>query len=252
MFKAGLFTAVGAVTVVESYKWLLPDPSDKIVDLLTQLVNVTQKIPLTSGNEEPFKRTFNIVAANALLFTSMVDCVVCAFLATLVQQWAEQYLALADARCTPDERVHVQIFLLREFRRPWISIVRMGLHVALILYSVGILLFFYHIDQHFAVLVLVEISLALFAYAAATILPVFLLDLPICTPFSAPLWCIWNSWLAVMFSGIANLFSCLLSDSYVETLQTRAQKHRQRCADGLGKTIEFCAKKYVPPNDRRH
>ena len=82
MFKAGLFSAVGVVTLVESYKWLSPDSGDETVELLAQLVNVTQNIPLTSS--EPFKRTFDIVAVNIFLFTSVTICIFCAVFATLI------------------------------------------------------------------------------------------------------------------------------------------------------------------------
>ena len=245
IFKAGLFAGVGAVTLVESYKWLSPDSGDETVDLLGQLVNVTQKISLTPGNGESFKRTFDIVAVNIIIFTSMAICVVCAGLVTLIQQWAQRFLALAGTRdtVTQEERAHVQESLYRCFvavQVPWIPIVRMGLHTSIALYALGILLFISHIDRHLVPIALVQVSTVLFGYTALTILPIFFLNFPYSTPFSAPVWWIWNFWLAVIFWIIANLFSCLLPGrlGLVQSLQDRADKHRKRCADGLEKTVE--------------
>jgi hypothetical protein len=96
IFKAGLFSAVGTVSLVESYKWLSPDSGDETVELLAQLVNVTQKIPLTPGSSEPFKRTFDIVTLNILWFASITICICCAVFATLIQQWVRRYLALTQ------------------------------------------------------------------------------------------------------------------------------------------------------------
>ena len=154
MFKAGLFTAVGTVSLVESYKWLSPDPGDETVGVLDQLVNVTQKIPLTPGGAEPFRRTFDIVGVNVIWFASMTICVVCALFATLLQQWARRYLALVSefSRCAPDERVHVQELLRKRrgnFLLPWIrQLLGMGLHSSIILYGTGIILFIFHIDRN--------------------------------------------------------------------------------------------------------
>ncbi|KAF8261541.1 hypothetical protein EI94DRAFT_1705451 [Lactarius quietus] len=68
---AGLFSAVIAISLVESYKWLSPDPSQEAADRLSetvtqltrisqQLVNISYGIPLESiiaESSQPFKRT---------------------------------------------------------------------------------------------------------------------------------------------------------------------------------------------------
>ena len=248
MSKAGLFSGVGAVTLVESYKWLSPDSGDEIVDILAQLVNVTQKLPLSPGNEESFKRTFDIIAVNVILFTSMAICVACAVLATLIQQWAQRYLALAHARGTPDECARVRECVYRSFaivQLPWISVLRMGLHISIGLYALGILFFIFHIDRHLVAIALVEVSSGVFGYIAFTILPIFFLNFPYSTPFSAPLWCILHFSLAVIFSmcsGIADLFSCLLPGWLVHSLQNRADNHKKKSREGLKKNVERYAK----------
>ena len=243
MFKAGLFSGVGAVSLVESYKWLSPDSGDETVDLLAQLVNVTQKIPLTPGNGDPFKRTFDIVMVNVIWFTSMVICIVCAVLATLIQLWSQRYLAFVEKEGgTPDERDRMSNYLYRSFavfQIPWISLLRMGMHCSIGLYGMGIVLFVFHIDRNLVVFAFAEVSVFGSAYMAMTFLPIFFLNFPYSTPFSAPLWCIWHFSLAVIFSicsGIANLLPGRLVDS--ESFQDRAENHKNRSVDGLKMAVE--------------
>ena len=250
MFKSGLFSAVGTVSLVESYKWLSPDSGDETVDLLGELVNVTQKIFLTPGSGEPFKRTFDIVAINVIWFASIDLCLFCAVYATLLQQWNQRYLALAHSRGTPKD-ARVQLFLYRSLKRfqlPWIrQSLLMGLHFSIALYALGITLFIFHIDRNLIVLPIVAFSLSGSIYAALTMLPIFYWDSPYSTPFSILVWCIWHRWWAVNFSiysGIANLLSCLLPRWWANSLQDRADKHIQWYKDGLEKTIERHAENF--------
>ena len=249
MFKSGLFTAVGTVSIVESYKWLSPDSGDETVELLAQLINVTQKIPLTPGSSQPFQRTFDVVAVNVFWFASIAICMVCAVLATLIQQWARRYLALSQGRGTPEERARVRGFLYTGLRRFHFSrvcqLLSMSLHISIGLYGHGIVIFVFHVDPDLVVLALLAFSPIPPIYTTLTFLPIFFLNSPYCTPFSAPAWRIWHFGWAVFFwiiSGIANLLSFLLPNGFVNFLQNRAEMHRQRCADGLKRSVERYAK----------
>ena len=249
MFKAGLFSAACAVSLVESYKWLSTDLGDETVELLAQLVNVTQKIPLTPGSGEPFKRTFDTVTVNVLWFSSVTICIVCGVLATLLQQWARRYLALAQGRGTPEERARVREFLYKGLRRFQFSrvcqLLSMGLHLSIGLYGHGVVIFIFHIDPDLVALALLAFSPIPPIYTALTFLPIFFWNSPYSTPFSAPAWRIWHFCWAVFFwiiSGIANLFSCILPNAWVISLQNRADRHRQRCVDGLKRSVAQYAK----------
>ena len=214
MFKAGLFSAIGAVSFVETYKWLSPDSGDETVEILAQLVNVTQKIALTPGSSEPFKRTFDIVAVNVIWFASINICVICAVLATLIQQWVRRYMALAQGRDTPQERMRVRDFLyqgLNKYYMPQVcQLLSMGLHLSIGLYALGFLVFIFHIDSNFLIYALLGFSLVPPTYGLLTILPIFFLDFPYSTPFSALMFCIWHLVMLPINPGTANLFSCFL------------------------------------------
>src|ERR1700677_635707 len=89
--KATLFSAVGAVSLVESYKWLSPDSAGQTVNLLNATVNLlAQEInsdktgveSIVAAGNQPFHRTTSVVAVNILWFGSMVICIGCAIIAT--------------------------------------------------------------------------------------------------------------------------------------------------------------------------
>ena len=249
MFKAGLFSAIGTVSLVESYRWLSPDSGDETVDLLGELVNVTQNIPLTPGSEEQFRRTFDIVTVNILWFASIVICVCCGVFATLLQQWARRYQALAQGGDTKDERERVQRFLhksLGRFQLSWIQhLLTMGLHLSIGLYSLGILLFIFHVDRNLVIYACIGFSPIFFTYIMLTILPIFFLDSPYHTPFSVPVWFIWWAVKFSIHSGIAKLFFRLLRHEMVVYLHEQAEEHKKRFMDGLEMTVERHAKEFV-------
>lgn len=114
--KAGLFTGVVSVSLVESYKRLSPDSGDEtvkrlkeVIDLTTQashlFYNYSNGIPvqeITSANTSPtFHQLPDVVTVNVFWFNSLVICLGCAILATLIQKWTRRYLALTQGRGTP-------------------------------------------------------------------------------------------------------------------------------------------------------
>ena len=123
--KAGLFTGVVSVSLVESYKWLSPDSGDETVKRLKEVVNlITQTshqfynysngIPvqeITANTSSTFQPSPDVVTVNVFWFNSLVICLGCAILATLIQKWARRYLALTQGRGTPAERARVRAFL---------------------------------------------------------------------------------------------------------------------------------------------
>ncbi|KZV65376.1 hypothetical protein PENSPDRAFT_586985, partial [Peniophora sp. CONT] len=91
----GLFAAMVAAFVIESYKALSPNSGDQTVLLLSQLLNATTNATMTSFVNtvpaEPFQLSISVVLVNILWFCSLTIVLACALLATLVQQWSRDY-----------------------------------------------------------------------------------------------------------------------------------------------------------------
>ncbi|KAI9431969.1 hypothetical protein H4582DRAFT_1799740, partial [Lactarius indigo] len=102
MLKAGLLMAAVTVAVVESYKWLSPDPADETVKLLAQisqqLVNISNGIPLESisENSQPFQPTTSSIIVNVSWFFSGIAALGCSLFATLIQHQARRYQVLTQ------------------------------------------------------------------------------------------------------------------------------------------------------------
>ena len=248
MLKPGLFSALGGVSVVESYKWLLPDSGDEAVGLLVQISQqLANSSQLPAGSIEPFKRTVPDILTNIFWFISVAICIGCAILATLIQQWARGYLALEQGVNTPNERARVRNGP-RKFWMPQVCLLlSMALHVSIALYSLGFIFFVFHVDKAWVPLVALIYPPVYIAYLILTILPIIFWDCPYGTPFTPIVWCGWHFGLFLTFSiisGVANLL-CLSSRSRFKLktfLQDRAKRHRQWASDGVkGKVDRYAA-----------
>ncbi|KAI9428471.1 hypothetical protein H4582DRAFT_1793290, partial [Lactarius indigo] len=150
---AGLFTAVIAVSIIESYKWLSPDPGEDTVRLLTlisqQLVNSSNGIPLKNIATEPFKPNGSAILVNVTWFCSIVICVSCSVAATITHHCTRRYLLLTQGHGTPYERAQLRVFMfdgVRKFRVDLsLQLLAMGLQLSVILYCVGVVGFVYNI-----------------------------------------------------------------------------------------------------------
>ncbi|KAI0290973.1 hypothetical protein BC826DRAFT_864741, partial [Russula brevipes] len=86
----GLFSAIVAAFLIETYKSLLPDNSSQTVSLLAQLVaqsnGTAVALPQTPGGINP-----SAIRVNILMFLSLFFSMTSALVSTLIQQWAREY-----------------------------------------------------------------------------------------------------------------------------------------------------------------
>ncbi|KAH8987053.1 hypothetical protein EDB92DRAFT_1818100 [Lactarius akahatsu] len=251
---AGLFTAVIMVSIVESYKWLSPDPGDETVRLLTQLVNISSGIPLensSAGIGQPFKPTTSAIMVNATWFCSVVLCLACAVFATLIQQQTRQYLVLTQRPGAPYERASLRMFLFNGLGKFYVDTVlqllSMSLHTSILLYCVGLVIYIFTIGEGIGFLTLGPVTLGplslgylaifylstfYFIYGIATYLPFFYFDCPYGTPFTALAWCLHH----ILLSGVFSIIRCIPG----LRLEKRINEHIQKFRDGLQRTVELC------------
>jgi hypothetical protein len=98
--KAGLFSAILTAFIIESYKTLQPDHSMALVCIAQQIANATGSIPaistfpcekLAKAVESPAPDTSSLVC-NILWFISLGLSLASALTATLVEEWAREFL----------------------------------------------------------------------------------------------------------------------------------------------------------------
>ncbi|KAJ6617360.1 hypothetical protein B0H10DRAFT_2384615, partial [Mycena sp. CBHHK59/15] len=184
---SGLFSASVTAFLIESYKGLTQDTDDLAVQLLArlsqQLAGVASGVPVdVPTSAAPFKVPHWALICNTLWFTSLTLSLTCALLATLVEQWAREFLHKTELRPSPVRRARILSFLhfgIERFEMTAIvEVLPMLLHLSLFLFFGGLVVFLIPVNE--VVMALVGAILALFVifYSFITILPIISLDCP--------------------------------------------------------------------------
>ncbi|KAJ6517895.1 hypothetical protein C8R47DRAFT_466 [Mycena vitilis] len=193
---SGLFSASLTAFLVESYQTLQPDSGAAAVQLLTQ---ISQQLAAPSANsslasldDSEFRATTSSLVCNTLWFISLTLSITCALLATLVEQWAREFLHRTEKHPSPIRRARVFSFLYFGVRRfgmhVVVDLIPLLLHVALILFLAGLVAFLVPINEFLMGLIGAILGVFLAIYAVITLLPVISSDCPYRTPFSAFAW----------------------------------------------------------------
>ncbi|KAJ7488176.1 hypothetical protein FB451DRAFT_1226612 [Mycena latifolia] len=194
---SGLFSASLTAFIIESYKRLQPDAGDLTVGALSQVsqqlaaLAAGETIPLQTPST-PFHPALSSLLCNSLWFISLALSLTCALLATLVEQWARDFLHKTDMRRSPIRRARVSSLLyfgLKRFRmHTVVDTIPFLLHASLVLFFAGLVIFLVPVNR----IVMYIMALASFVfvvlYAILTGLPVIHLDCPYHTPLSSLLW----------------------------------------------------------------
>ena len=149
---------------------------------------------------------------NSLWFLSLVISLIGALLATLLQQWARQYIRLTQpAQCSIDseKRARMRAFLADGVEKMGlprsVEVLPILMHLSLFLFFSGLIIFLLHINQTLFLFVASCIGFFLVVYACITFMPMFWLNSPYYTPLSKP-----ASYIVfiVLFSSICCEFVC--------------------------------------------
>ncbi|KZV60790.1 hypothetical protein PENSPDRAFT_593668, partial [Peniophora sp. CONT] len=153
----GLFAATVAAFVIESYKMLQPDTGAQTVALLAQLVsanNATPVVPAADIQSEPFLASQSAIIVNTLWFLSLIISLICALLATLIQEWTRDFLRDIQRR-TSDmtikefafNHIYVRMGVERYGLDQVTFLIVMLMHLAVILFMVGLTVLLHSISR---------------------------------------------------------------------------------------------------------
>ncbi|KAJ6477728.1 hypothetical protein C8R45DRAFT_1007700 [Mycena sanguinolenta] len=193
---AGLFSASVVAFLIESYKTLTVDSGDTTVLLLTQISNqlaaTANGSTFTVAPLPQFTPQTSSLVCNILWFISLGLSLTCALVATLVEQWAREFIHRADMRSAPATRARVFAYLyygLKRFKmHTVVEIIPLLLHTSLLFFFAGLVAFL--IPVNLAVTLVTAILLFILAavYGLLTYLPLVYTDCPYQTPLSGALW----------------------------------------------------------------
>ncbi|KAJ7670852.1 hypothetical protein DFH06DRAFT_142693 [Mycena polygramma] len=193
---AGLFSASLTAFLIESYKTLNPDSGDTTVLLLAQ---ISQQLAASVNGTTfpipppvPFTPPTSSLICNILWFISLGLSLTCALVATLLEQWARDFLHRADMRSAPVVRARVFSFLyfgLKRFKmHTVVEIIPLLLHASLFLFFVGLVAFLLPVNIAVTVIVGIIVGTVTVIYTLLTLLPLIHLDCPYRTPLSRGCW----------------------------------------------------------------
>ncbi|KAF8269479.1 hypothetical protein EI94DRAFT_1799154 [Lactarius quietus] len=245
----GLFSATVGAFIIASYPMLSPDSGDQTVFLLQQISQ--QLSGLSNGTDvrpqeyPSFSPSTSIVCVNAMWILSLIVSIACALLATLMQQWARQYIQLPQLRTIPRERAHVRSFLffgLKQFGMSYaVESIHTLLHISVFLFFVGLVIFLFTIFTTVAIIISISVGIFSIAYIALTILPCIYLNCPYRTPFSNLSWSVWHTvmrhimalilWVEAMFHASGHLIQ------WRKKFERHTQEHDLRRKSGLRRSV---------------
>ncbi|KAJ7099819.1 hypothetical protein C8R44DRAFT_716761 [Mycena epipterygia] len=193
---AALFSAIVTAFIIESYKTFNSDSSALTVQLLSQIsqqlaaaangstFNVPQTIPFTPPTTS--------VVCNAFWFISLGLSLACALVATLVEQWAREFLHRTDMRSAPLIRARMFSYLYYGLRRfhmhTVVEIIPILLHASLLFFLGGLVAFLIPVNLTMTWVAAALLSIIAAVYVVLTFLLLRYLDCPYRTPLSVTTW----------------------------------------------------------------
>ncbi|KAJ7601135.1 hypothetical protein C8J56DRAFT_1038739 [Mycena floridula] len=192
---AALFSAVITAFLIESYKTLSRDSTDVMIILLYQISqqlaangNNSQVVPIQSPADIAFRPSRAAIITNAFWFLSLGLSLACALIATLIQQWAADYIHAIDRRQAPEKRARIRAFLFEGVENSNVGAIVEGtpvlLHASLFSFLIGLVVFMHPINTVITILLSVILATCGIAYISSTVLPLLFIASPIRTPLT--------------------------------------------------------------------
>ncbi|KAJ7626787.1 hypothetical protein FB45DRAFT_749703, partial [Roridomyces roridus] len=171
---AGLFSASLTTFLIESYNNLQPDSGELTVAAIQQLVAISLGDTVAVQTPSKFTPTTSAVVCNALWFVSLSLSLICALLATLVEQWAREFLHKTDMRPYPARRARIFSFLyfgIKSFHmHTVVDVIPSLIHGSLLLFFAGLVAFLLPVNHLIMYLMAGALIILLFSYSVLTVL----------------------------------------------------------------------------------
>ncbi|KAJ7572349.1 hypothetical protein C8J56DRAFT_842792, partial [Mycena floridula] len=190
---AALFSAVVTAFIIEGYKTLSPDPSAMTVVLLYQISQQLSTITNTSTELNISLPDLNspptlAVITNIFWFLSLALSLTCALTATLIEQWASDYVRTIERREAPAIKARIRAYLFEGVENSNVAAIVEGtpllLHASLFSFFIGLVFFLHPISNIITFLSAGILAAFSIAYFSATIAPLIDTASPIRTPLT--------------------------------------------------------------------
>ncbi|TDL27885.1 hypothetical protein BD410DRAFT_713156, partial [Rickenella mellea] len=185
---AALFSASVTAFVIESYSYLVQDPGEVAVTVLLHISQQLANGTHSAAARPSFQPASKDVAVNVFWFLSLAFSLTCALAAVLVKQWARQYLRFPRTFSSTSERARARQYIFENMQWWKMDVIVEGipalLHVSLILFFIGLLLFLRYISVTLATFILCFSAIGGAIYMLLTTAPLVFPGCPYKTPLS--------------------------------------------------------------------
>ncbi|KAH7097191.1 hypothetical protein BKA62DRAFT_818293 [Auriculariales sp. MPI-PUGE-AT-0066] len=256
---AALFSAVATAFLVESQKSLRPDYEAYMAKQMFATVSAMQgKNVSTAPPTDPsdFKPAMSARWVNGLWFCSLGLALSVSLLATLVKQWLSEFNSglndpAASARHWMLRRIVYDTGLTKWRLAVIISALPVILHISLLLFFMGLVVFLWSLDRDIAKLMLAGACAMSTFYLFATFMPLWQIDCPTATPLlrvAQQALLTANEWFQRRFSKLVkrHTYQRIPQDlpSSLHSLRNRAVEEKLR-ADGSEERLNFQALEWM-------
>ncbi|KAJ7575005.1 hypothetical protein C8J56DRAFT_1172366 [Mycena floridula] len=189
---AALFSAVVTAFIIEGYKTLSPDPSAMTVVLLyhisQQLSTITNTTELQISLPDFATSPTLALITNIFWFLSLALSITCALTATLIEQWASDYVRAIERREAPAIKARIRSYLFEGVENSNVAAIVEGtpllLHASLFSFFIGLIFFLHPISMIITFLAAGILAAFGVAYLSVTIAPLIDTASPIRTPLT--------------------------------------------------------------------
>jgi len=247
---------------------LQPNSIDTTVLLLAQISR--QLAALSSGTQisipsglpgQPFRPSAAAIRVNTLWFLSLVLSLMCALLATLMQQWVRRYLQASRPWYAPYKRTRIRAFYaegVERFGLPRaVEALPALLHAAVFLFFAGLVDFLININHTVGFCLLSAVVVAASLYFLCTALPLVYPNSPYQTPLTIVLWIIQHATLLVSLDVIRRVIrfiyerTGLIAWKVYGRVIYKSDDYSRRLAQGFARTREAIALRQPTEMDSR-
>ncbi|KAJ7026609.1 hypothetical protein C8F04DRAFT_1296379, partial [Mycena alexandri] len=219
--------------IIESYKTLTPDSGVATVQLLSQnsqqLAAAANGSTFSSPTRAGFAPSGSSLLCNVLWFISLGLSLSCALIATLLEQWARNFLHRADMRSSPIVRARIYSFLyygLKRFKvHTIVDIIPLLLHASLVFFFAGLVAFLIPINAVVAAVAAALLAFIVVVYSLLTFIPLWHLDCPYHTPLSTAVWPIARHLMILWrlrYNAVADTNNSLSTKTMVQAMSDEA------------------------------
>jgi len=189
--QAALFAGFLSAFLIEILGRLEPDPMDIIQDVLIYQTQMMRNSSLGPYIPADFSPPEYIVIVNALFYASLGVMILAAFIAMLIKSWVREFDRGLRAMSLPEQRAKTREFRYLGMER-WklpemVAILPLLIQLSLLLFSIGLVIFLFHIDKPSFGITMVIFGVGVLYYAITTSISVFVASSPFHSPLSRTL-----------------------------------------------------------------